>query len=68
MANNAVEKEDLKTVFIRTTRQEKTRFTVILNFISDRARLSPMTIFKQKILPKGINIPSCIIARAQRKD
>ena len=49
-----------KTVMVRTTGHEKSRFTVVLACMGDGFRLKPFIIFKRKTMPKG-NFPPGII-------
>ena len=48
-----------KTILLKTTGHEKTRFTVVLACMADGKKLKPMVIFKQKTMlklsfPKGV--------------
>lgn len=42
-----------KSVLVKTTGHEKSRFTVVLSCLADGTKLKPMIIFKRKTLPKG---------------
>ena len=49
-----------KTVLVKTTGHEKSRFTVVLACMANGVHLKPMIIFKRKTAPKG-NFPSGLI-------
>lgn len=49
-----------KTVLVRTTGHEKSRFTVVLSCLADGTKLKPMVVFKRKTLPKG-QFPSGVV-------
>lgn len=66
-SNRTVEQKGVKTVFIKTTGHEKTRFTVVLGCMADGSRLPPVIIFKRKTLPKGAKFPSGVVVRAHLK-
>ena len=42
-----------KTVLVKTTGHEKSRFTVVLTCMADGTKLKPMVMFKRKTMPKG---------------
>ena len=45
MGNRTVDTKGKKTIFVKTTGNDKTRFTVILTCIADGTQLKPMIIF-----------------------
>ena len=51
-AVRTVESRGAKTVFVKTTSHEKTRFTVVLACLADGTKLKPMVVFKRKTMPK----------------
>ena len=55
-----------KTVLIRTTGHEKSRFTVVLACMADGTRLKPMVIFKRKTIPKE-NFPPGVVVHCHAK-
>lgn len=55
-----------KTVSIRTTGNEKNRFTVMLGCMGDGTKLPPYVIFKRKTMPK-LTFPKGIIVRVHEK-
>ena len=65
VGNVTVEAKGNKTVYIRTTGNEKNRFTYILSVLANGTKLSPMVIFKEKRLPH--NLPPGIIVQMQEK-
>jgi hypothetical protein len=50
--NRTVEIKGIKSVSIKTTGNEKHRFTVVLACCADGTKLPPMIIFKRKTIPK----------------
>ena len=50
--NRTVNSKWSKTVLIKTTGHEKTRFTVVLACMADGTKLKPMVVFKRKTMPK----------------
>ena len=50
--NTTVDKKGQKTIMIKTTGHEKTHFTVVLACMANGDKLSPMVIFKRKLIPK----------------
>lgn len=64
--NRTVEKTGTNTVSVRTTRDEKSSFTVVLGAQANCQKLPPMVIFKRKTLPKEI-FPAGIIIKANTK-
>ena len=51
-----------KTIMIKTTCNEKTRYAVVLACCADVTKIPPLLIFKRKILPKDV-IPHGIYVR-----
>ena len=63
-----IEKHGAKTVGIKTTRHERTNFTVILGYLTDGMKLPAMCIFKLKtILHKVFPLNVIIIIRVNEK-
>jgi hypothetical protein len=56
-----ISKRGEKTVLIRTTGHEKSRFTVVLTCMADGVKLKPMIIFKRKTMPKEKFPPDVVI-------
>ena len=50
-----------KTVHMRTTGNDKSRFTCVLAILADGTNLPPMVIFKGKRLPKGDYPPDVVV-------
>ena len=46
--------EGAKTIMIKTSGNEKTRYTVVLACCADGTKLPPLLIFKRKTLPKDV--------------
>lgn len=65
VGNSTVEKKGTKTIQIRTTGNDKNRFTCVLTVLADGTKLTPMVIFKGKMLPK--NLPFNIVVKMQEK-
>ncbi|KAG8225841.1 hypothetical protein J437_LFUL004770 [Ladona fulva] len=51
-SNKTVDIKGAKTVMIKTSGYEKTRYTVVLACCADGSKLPPLLIFKRKTLPK----------------
>lgn len=51
-SNRTVDVKGAKTVTIKTSGNEKTRYTVVLACCADGSKLPPLLIFKRKTLPK----------------
>ena len=64
--NTSIEKQDVRSVTIKTTWAEKQRYTVMLEVTANGAKLPPYVIFKRKTLPKE-KFPSGIHVRVQEK-
>ena len=52
VVNRTVDTKERKTIFVKTTGNDKTRFTVILTCMADGTKLKPMIIFKRKLMAK----------------
>lgn len=65
--NRTVEKKGTSTVNIRTTGNEKSSFTVVLECQANGQKLPPMVIFKRKTLPKE-NFPTGVVIKTNPKD
>ena len=52
ISNRTVERKGVKTVQLRSTDHEKTRFTVVLTCMADGTKLKPLVIFKRITTPK----------------
>ncbi|CAH1770491.1 4274_t:CDS:2, partial [Entrophospora sp. SA101] len=59
VGNLTIDKRGAKTVQVRTTGNDKNRFTCVLTILADGTKLPPIVIFKGKRMPK--NLPSQII-------
>ena len=68
LANYSVDVKGTKRVLVNTTGHGKCRFTVVLSCMADGTKLPPTVILKRKILPKGLEFPSCVIVHAQEKE
>ena len=55
------------TVTIKSSGNEKNRFTVMLGAYGDGKKMRPYIIFKRKTLPKNVVWPSGVIVRCQSK-
>lgn len=62
--NKTVDIKGRKSITIKTTGNEKNRFTVVLTCCADGSKLPPMIIFKRKKIPKN-EIPEGIIVHVQ---
>ena len=56
-----------KSISIKTTGSEKSRFIVMLTCAGDGCKLPSYIIFRRKTMPKNINWPSGVVIRAQVK-
>ena len=52
--NKTVDVKDAKTIMIKTSGSENTRYTVVLAYCADGTKLPPLLIFKRKMLPKDV--------------
>ncbi|CAG8632807.1 2269_t:CDS:1, partial [Diversispora eburnea] len=57
--NQTIDTRRSKTVNVRTTSNEKNRFTCVLTILADGTKLAPFVIFKGQCLPK--NLPDGIV-------
>ena len=55
-----------KTIMIKTSGNERTRYTVVLACCADGTKLPPLLIFKRKTLPKDV-IPHGIYIHVHSK-
>ena len=54
MFHRTVDVKGAKTIMIKTSGNEKTRYTVVLACCADGTKLPPSLIFKRKTLPKDV--------------
>ena len=66
-SNTTVDFKGEKSISIRTTGNEKNRFTVMLACTADGGKLPPFIIFKRKTLPKKLHFPRGVYVRAHPK-
>ena len=64
--SKTVDSVGAKTVLLKTTGHEKTRFTVVLACLADETKLKPMVIFKRKTMPKD-NFPAGVVVHNHPK-
>lgn len=64
VGNTTIDFKGSKTVTVRSTGHEKSRFTVVLSCLASGVKLKPMIIFKRKTMPKG-TIPSGVLVHVQ---
>ena len=64
--SKTVDSVGVKTVLLKTTGHEKTRFTVVLACLADGTKLKPMVIFKRKTMPKD-NFPAGVVVHNHPK-
>ena len=64
--NRTFNSKGSKTVLIKTTGHEKTRFTVVLACMADRTKLKPMVVYKRKTMPK-LKFPAGVIVHVHPK-
>ena len=64
--NKTVGVKGAKTIMIKTSGKEKTRYTVVLACCADGTKLLPSLIFKRKTLPKDV-IPHGIYIHVHSK-
>ncbi|VEL21569.1 unnamed protein product [Protopolystoma xenopodis] len=65
-SNRTVNLKGAKTVSIKTTGNEKNRYSVVLGCAADGTKLKPMLIFKRKTFPKE-EIPDGILLHMHEK-
>ena len=65
-SSRTISEKSKKTVLIKTTGHEKTRFTIVLTCIADGTPLKLMVIFKCKTIPKG-NFPTNMVLHVHPK-
>ena len=65
-SNKTVDVKGAKTIMIKTSGNEKTRYTVVLAYFADGTKLPPLLIFKRKTVPKDV-IPHGIYIHAHSK-
>ncbi|CAL4124578.1 unnamed protein product, partial [Meganyctiphanes norvegica] len=63
---STVNKKGEKTVLVKTTGHEKTRYTVVLAALANGDKLPPMLIFKRKTMPK-IRFPKGVLVHCNEK-
>jgi len=64
--NKTVDVKGVKTIMIKTSGNEKTRYTVVLACCADGTKLPPLLNFKRKMLPKDV-IPNGIYIHVHSK-
>lgn len=65
LSNRTVEVKGTKTVMVKSTGHEKTKFTVVLSCMADGTKLKPMVIFKRKTMPK-IKFPAGVFVHVHQ--
>uniref|UniRef100_A0A8C4SNJ3 HTH CENPB-type domain-containing protein n=1 Tax=Erpetoichthys calabaricus TaxID=27687 RepID=A0A8C4SNJ3_ERPCA len=65
-SENTVNIKGARTITMRSTGNEKKRFTVMLGCMADGAKLPPYVVFKRKTMPKD-KFPSGVIVRVQEQ-
>uniref|UniRef100_A0A8C4RS32 HTH CENPB-type domain-containing protein n=1 Tax=Erpetoichthys calabaricus TaxID=27687 RepID=A0A8C4RS32_ERPCA len=65
-SENTVNIKGARTITMRSTGNEKNRFTVMLGCMADGAKLPPYVVFKRKTMPKD-KFPSGVIVRMQEQ-
>lgn len=60
LSNKTVDTKGRKTILVKSTGHEKTKFTVVLSCLADGTKLKPMVIFKRKTMPK-MTFPSDVL-------
>jgi len=65
-SNKTVDVKGAKTIMIKTSGKEKTRYTVVLACCADGKKLPSVLIFKRKMLPKDV-IPHGIYVHVHSK-
>lgn len=66
-SNRTVASFGAKTIFLRTTGNEKKHFTIVLSCLANGTKLRLINIFKRKALPKKVKFPARITVRAHIK-
>ena len=61
LPHSTYNKKAEKTVLIKSTGHEKSRFTTVLAVMADGTKLPPMLIFKRKTKPPGTFPPGIIV-------
>jgi len=64
--NKTVDVKGAKTIMIKTSGNEKTRYAVVLACCADGTKLPPLLVFKRKTLPKDV-IPDGIYIHVHSK-
>uniref|UniRef100_A0A8C5QK08 HTH CENPB-type domain-containing protein n=1 Tax=Leptobrachium leishanense TaxID=445787 RepID=A0A8C5QK08_9ANUR len=67
-SNKTVASLGEKTIFLRTTGNERKHFTVVLSCLANGTKLRPVIIFKRKTLPKKVKFPPRITVRTHDKE
>jgi hypothetical protein len=58
--SSTVDRKGEKTITMKTTGNDKNRFTVMLAVTADGQKLTPYVVFKRKTMPKEIFNKRCI--------
>ena len=66
LSNKTVDCKGNKTILIKSTGHEKTKFTVVLSCLADGTKLMPMIIFKRKTMP-SVKFPSGVFVHVHGK-
>jgi len=66
VGNRTISSKGEKTILLKTTGHEKTRFTVVLACMADGTKLRPMVIFKRKTMPK-VSFPKGVFVHVNAK-
>ncbi|GFX40387.1 pogo transposable element with KRAB domain [Trichonephila clavipes] len=66
IGNKTIDMKGTKTIHIKTTRHEKSHFTVVLSCLVDGTKLKPMDTFKRKTVPKS-NFPKGVFIHVHEK-
>lgn len=64
LGSTTVDFKGAKTITVKSTGHEKSRFTVVLSCLANGVKLTPMVIFKRKTLPK-LKFPPGILVHVQ---
>ena len=65
-SEKTVTSKGARSVIMRSKRNKKNRFTVILGCMADGTKLPPYVVFKRKTMPKD-KLPSGVIVRVQEQ-